>query len=130
MPNPAPPRRILMHILKSSLRESALGEVQIADRYIDDALDALEVEEPTLERWLANDPQLTLALQTNINAIWRAIYADAERNIPFARSIKRMNILVFRMVSAAVYHGVLADRPDWRQMLPPDMKQEARELNV
>jgi hypothetical protein len=106
-----PERNVFSRILKGELNAVASAEVAAADSYLDEALDALDMEEPTLCKWLESDADLNRLLTTNITATARLIYRLAQQGVDYNVCMGRVNNLFFRVICAAVYRGVQGDRP-------------------
>lgn len=109
MPN-ASSRRVFTRLLRKQLDPGALGEVCAADVWVDEALDHLEREEPSLLGWLERDPALNRALKANMTAIYQSVVNNAKRGEPFEHSLDRMNQLIFRMVAATSWRAALKER--------------------
>lgn len=103
-------RKVFTRLLKKQLDSSSLGEIRAADAWVDEALDHLEMDEPSMLAWLERDPDLNRALKANMTAIYQAVVNDASRGQPFAGSLERVNQLIFRMVAAASWRVALKER--------------------
>lgn len=103
-------RGVFTRLLRRQLDRGSLGEIKAADSWVDQALEHLESDEPTLRQWLEKDLELNRALKANMTAIYQAVVNDAGKGQPFERSLERMNQLIFRVVSAAVWHSAIKGR--------------------
>lgn len=103
-------RRVFTRLLRKQLDSGSLGEVRAADAWVDEAMEHLELDEPSLLAWLERDPDLNRALKANMTAIYQAVVNDASKGQPFANSLERVNQLIFRMVAAASWRAALKER--------------------
>jgi hypothetical protein len=101
---------VFARLLRQQLDHGALVEIRAADLWVDEALEHLEREEPSLRAWLEKDYSLNRALKANMTAIYQSVVSDAGRGQPFERSLDRVNQLIFRIVAAAAWRAALNER--------------------
>ena len=103
-------RRVFTRLLEKQLDQGSLGEVRAADAWVDEALEHLERDEPSLLEWLEKDPALNRALKANMTAIYQSVVNNAHKGEPFEHSLGNMNQLIFRMVAATSWRAALKER--------------------
>lgn len=103
-------RRVFTRLLRKQLDRGSLNEINAADIWVDEALEHLESDEPTLLSWLERDPELTRALKANMTAIYHAVVTDANKGQSFEMSLERVHQLIFRIVAASAWRAALMER--------------------
>lgn len=103
-------RQVFTRLLKHQLDSGSLVEVQAADIWVDEALEHLERDEPSLLEWLEKDQALNQALKANMTAIYQSVVNTANKGEPFESSLSRVNQLIFRMVAATSWRAALKER--------------------
>jgi hypothetical protein len=103
-------RGVLTKVLKRYLDEGGVSDVSRADAYLDEALDALEFEEPSLVHWLETNKDLELLMFANTSAIYWTIHDQFMRGRPLEAIMPKIDRLIGRVVYAAVWRAIMRER--------------------
>ena len=103
-------RMVISSIVDGHVSPTGRCEAIDADRYIDAALDQLMGHEQTLARWLYDDPDLEVALNGTMSAIYGVMKSDAQSGTPFELSLERIETVIRRLMWAIACRAVVRDR--------------------
>ena len=113
-------RNVLMKLLKrEGVDETTLADVRRADAFVDEALDALDAEEPALMGWL-NSPEVNELLRVQTAASYALIIRDNQRGVPLEQMVHRLQTLNYRAICALSLAAAMRERPgvtDWEARL-------------
>ena len=87
-----------------------MDDVREADLFVDTTLDVLGREEPTLNGWLNDDPQVRSLLRANAAASFSLIMKDQRDSRQLTETIKRLDALTQRTVSTLALAAVMKER--------------------
>lgn len=89
-------RRVLTHYLEDVLagREDYLEGYRNADRIIDESLDTLDYEEPSLSDWVLNDHDIGLVYQ---GITWAIRYGLSDVDPRTVRNIEALMAILFKV---------------------------------
>ena len=98
-------RNVLTKILEGHMTEDLITHIAAADQYVDDALDLLEYEEPTLMQWLENDRN-TSAFKASMTAIYILLL----KNRSAEACAEQIGQVLTRLLYATSAEAVLSQR--------------------
>lgn len=96
--------------LKGQLDGRFKAEVERADDWVDQALAALEEEEPSLASWLDTDESINRALTANASAIYWTIISVLAAGDSLEDAMERVDKLVERLVHATALVAAMRER--------------------
>ena len=83
----------------------------MADDWIDEATSVMMYgDEPGLLSWLESDPDVARVMKANLSAVYQAIANDSMRNRSLDDSIRRVNKILFRTMSALAWRAAMRER--------------------
>ena len=109
MTNTQVTRGVLSRMLKRRLDDSERDDVALADAYLDEALDALDLEEPALVSWLESDPELSRLLRANMSAVYWMMVSDFSRG-RMTDTVKKIDKLFTRVIHGVAWRAALRAR--------------------
>lgn len=111
-------RRVFSQMYGKHLGPIDQGAVQMADLFVDEALSALDDEEPGLRAWLERDPQVQGMLKANNTALYKVVDHAMRNGAPPTVYLETMAQLVFRAVAAIAWRAALRERESASEWSP------------
>lgn len=104
-------RQVMAQLLDSlDFREDIKDEVKLADYYIDEALDVLETEEPSLLEWIQTDEEVDRLRWTNRSTTYWLMMAQMKKQVPLEKIVGKVDNLFGRVLAAVAWRAVMKDR--------------------
>lgn len=104
-------RGVFSRILKNAkMSTEAATDVAAADDWMDDALEALDYEEPTLLAFLQDDPEIPNAMWAFKSVCYWILRRDLNRGLPLIEILTHVNTLTSRLTAAIALRAVMLDR--------------------
>ena len=104
-------RGVMTRLLASlDMTDFDRSEITLADAYLDEALDAVDDEEPTLLGWLSNDTDLERLCWANRSVMYWLVVRNSQRGVPLQRTINSIDKLVSRMLAATAWRATMRAR--------------------
>lgn len=106
------PERGTMTALTADLEFSDEDRAAIAqaDAYMDEALDAVDDEEPTLLEWLKNDPELEQLCWANRSVTYWLIRDGLKNGVPLSTMTYMLGALFSRVLAATAWRATMRAR--------------------
>lgn len=111
-------RQVMARVLQPlDITDSNRREIELADTYIDDALDAVDNEEPSLLEWLSTDLDLSRLFFANRSTIYWLIVSDSQKGIPLGTTVQKIDALTSRLLAATSWRALMLARAEHREGL-------------
>ena len=106
-------RRLLSrHLRHHVVPEYFQQTVAPADEAMDNALDQLETEEPSLLEWLGSEPTMRCLLDAHGAATFVALALSQSSGLPLDKVTRRLDGLVYRLVATVALEATMRARQE------------------
>jgi len=85
-------------------------DIANVDLFVDEALDTIAREEPSLRDYLQDEREVTSLLEASTAAIQALIIFDYRKQIPLERSMLAVETIVYRAVAAGSLAALMRER--------------------
>lgn len=103
-------RGLFKKLLGKRVTPESLADLEVADTYVDEALDALELEEPSLTKWLEGNTEVNGLMQANISAVYIMLYTGLKKGYPLDEIVKEIDKLYTRVIYGTAWRAALRER--------------------
>ena len=86
-------------------------DIALADAYIDEALDAIDDEEPSLLDWLQNDPELQNLQWANLSTMYWLLARDMKDDeVSFEQMVTNLDKILGRVRATIAWRAAMRER--------------------
>lgn len=86
------------------------ADIEDADRWVDEALTALETEEPSMLKWVSEDPFAREALNATTIAIFNSVNRAMHQGRPMGEVLRWISFYNYRLAAASAWHSANRER--------------------
>lgn len=103
-------RELLSTLAKGIVNDVTLSRLEESDTFIDEAMRALDFEEPRLFEWLTETEPLRKAFEATITSVAVELLKAKQKPLSLDQMARRLGVLTFRIAAATALHAVMNER--------------------